>query len=263
MNGNFSTLDNQLANLLIRISGEANENFGLAVKMVSQQIGQGHICLDLSDLAGRQPDDGSEAALPSLEEWQEILLASGVVGRPGEYTPLILDSPLLYLQRYYQYEKDTAESVKARTAMRRDDLIPEMVGTTVRRLFKETGDAGINWQQIAALAAVSRGITIISGGPGTGKTTTVAAILALCLEVESRHDMRIMLAAPTGKAAARLQEAIEDAKARLDCSESDNHLARNPSTDLPPCDPGPQAPRRQLGRTQACRWHDVGFGQAT
>ena len=215
----FSTLDTHLAECLVRLSGNPNKNLGISVKLVSEHTGKGNICLDLTTVAGCAVEEGRSEVLPPLEELAEILLESGVVGRPGDNSPLILDPPLLYLQRYYQYEKAVSSFVLERAArsMAGD---PERVGKAVDRLFpEEPGGDGINWQKVASLAAFSGSMSIISGGPGTGKTTTVARLLALCLEMAEEENLKIMLAAPTGKAAARLQEALAEAKAALPCSD--------------------------------------------
>jgi exodeoxyribonuclease V alpha subunit len=218
---NFSALDTHLADLMMRLARQPSSDLYLAVQLASQHTSQGHICLDLSTVADCTSGTGAEETVPSLDHWADSLLASGVVGQPGETAPLILDFPLLYLQRYYQYERDVAQSIVDRASRYRKDLDPSTVGREIRQLFPQgTGSDGINWQQVAALVAVRGGISIISGGPGTGKTTTVAGILALCLQVQSDTDVRIMLAAPTGKAAARLQEAIAEATGRLGCSDT-------------------------------------------
>jgi exodeoxyribonuclease V alpha subunit len=215
----FSALDIHLAECLSRLSNNPSDSLRTAVKLVSAQTGKGNICLDLTTVAGCVVKEGPVEVLPSLEELAEILLESGVVGRPGDNSPLILDSPLLYLQRYYQYEKAVSSFVleKAERSMEGD---PAGVGKVVGRLFpEEPGDDGINWQKVASLVAFSGRLSVISGGPGTGKTTTVARLLALCLEMAEKKELKIMLAAPTGKAAARLQGALVEAKEALPCSE--------------------------------------------
>lgn len=90
--------------------------------------------------------------------------------------------------------------------------------TGLASLFPQEGGADIDWQLAAAFAAMRKRLCIISGGPGTGKTRTVVVLLALLLE--QQPAMRIALAAPTGKAAARLQEAVKSAKATLSCKET-------------------------------------------
>lgn len=171
-----------------------------AVTVVSSSVGQGNICIDLADVFG---SDGVDAASAALR-------ASQSVGRPGDYRPLVLDSAnRLYLYRYWKYESDLA-----RTLIRMASDLPEvdkpLLKDGLKRLFGHRDD-GPDWQRIAAAASVRSRFCVISGGPGTGKTTTVVKILALLLEQAGGGRMRIGLAAPTGKAAARLKESIHRA----------------------------------------------------
>ncbi len=130
-----------------------------------------------------------------------------------EFKPLVLDhGSRLYLYRYWQYQEKLTESIKSRIASP-----PARVGTNalkdqLERLFPSTSEGEVDWQKVAGFAATRQTFCVISGGPGTGKTTTVAKILALLVEQTSSDKLRIALTAPTGKAAARLQEAIKGAK---------------------------------------------------
>lgn len=169
----------------------------------SRATSTGHVCALLADIA-------SEEGEPDTAAWRRLLLASGVVGTPAEpgACPLILDdADRLYLHKYFGFETSLAKrlleadwSPKPPTAA---------TGELLNRLF-DRGSAQIvdeaDWQKIAAALALLRPVTIISGGPGTGKTTTVANILA-CLLADN-PACRIALAAPTGKAAARMLEAL-------------------------------------------------------
>lgn len=127
-------------------------------------------------------------------------------------TPLLLDDEgRLYLSRYLHYEECVAQTVAERSmgpsiVFSRTDLLP--------RLFPTASSPEIDWQMVASIAALQSGFTIISGGPGTGKTTTVSKLLALVLSEDP--DIKIDLVAPTGKAADRLVKSIQSAKARLD-----------------------------------------------
>lgn len=175
-----------------------------AAARLSAAVGQGDVCLDLEEAFGSKRSDVVAG-----------LAASRLVGRPGEYRPLILDRHgRLYLYRYWRYEHDLAEAVNGMVA--EQPAIDEMrLRDGLGRLFgPETGD-GIDWQRVAAAMAVRNRFCVISGGPGTGKTTTVVKIMALLLEQAGGDGMRIALAAPTGKAAARLKESITVARQRL------------------------------------------------
>jgi exodeoxyribonuclease V alpha subunit len=146
---------------------------------------------------------------------REALLQSGVVGTPEVRgaMPLILDADgRLYLHRYFDYECRLAASLAQRAATR-EEVLGAGVKARLHDLFaaNQAGDAP-DWQKIAAAMALLGGLTIISGGPGTGKTTTVVNLLA-CL-LEQNPDCRITLA-PTGKAAARMTEAIRQRAGHL------------------------------------------------
>ncbi len=179
---------------------------------LSLAIGDGHVCLPLADLRNALAADGHEAA-PGPAALRDRLLASGVVGTPEEplAMPLILDADgRLYLHRHFDYERRLA-----RRLMCAAGVAPEAVAASTRaqlhRLFGH--DARPDWQKIAAALALRQRLVVISGGPGTGKTSTVVNLLA-CL-IEQDPQARIALAAPTGKAAARLSDAIRQRAGHL------------------------------------------------
>ncbi len=210
----YTLLDRHFADFMTRLAGRHDEELSMAARLVSHKTGQGHICLDLEEYAGRTAEiDGRMMSFPPLDPWQKSLALSPVVGRPGEFFPLILDPPLLYLQRYWQYEKIVAEFIRERSGLRLDLLDRERLRDGLNRFFPKESN-GVDWQKVAALSALSNRFCVISGGPGTGKTTTVAGILALYIE---QGGANVLLAAPTGKAAARLRQAISGVKKNLAC----------------------------------------------
>ena len=187
--------------------------------LVSLRNLQGDVCVDLGEYTDQCLFGDDSQALPepgrapALGEWLEVLAAAPWVGQPGMNAPLILDRQRLYLGKYWQYEQTVAvvlrerlESVATLDATRLADGL--------RRLFRAAQDGETDWQKVAAAIAVSRRFAVISGGPGTGKTTTVVKVLALLLEQDP--GLHIALAAPTGKAAARLTEAIRGGKDSVD-----------------------------------------------
>jgi len=177
----------------------------LAAFEVSLATSAGHVCLPLSELVVDAAAAGSVALL------RHVLLGSEVVGTAGEpgAMPLILDDEdRLYLHRYFDYEKRLATRLM-RAVGAGSGAVDGATRTRLAELFAENAanDAGgTDWQKVAAALALRGRLTIISGGPGTGKTTTVVNLLA-CL-IAQDPDCRIALAAPTGKAAARMTEAI-------------------------------------------------------
>ena len=215
----FSALDLHFADLIGRLSDRPCIELDLAALLVSRQRTGGHICLPLREIAGQPLPAvyrGLESA-PEADDWIEKLQGTDVVGAPGEFKPLILDERgRLYLRRYWEYEKRLADIIKARLKAARPAVNIDLLRQGLARFFPNKGET--NWQKVAAFTAVMSNFCVITGGPGTGKTRTVAAILALLLEQAGNERLRIALAAPSGKAAARLKESVQNAKATLNCS---------------------------------------------
>ena len=169
--------------------------------------------------AARRARRGQAIIAPPVATWCDALRRSPVVGRPGEYAPLVLDEAgRLYLYRYWEYERQIAEDLQRRSVEEPGDVDLPRLREGLDRLFPPAADGAVDWQRTAAAVAVLRRFCVISGGPGTGKTTTVIRILALLLEQAAGRPLQIALAAPTGKAAARMQEAIRLTRDRLQVS---------------------------------------------
>jgi len=166
------------------LAGREKMRFEELVRMLSMDMAGGHSCLPVS------PED------------QEILSLCPLVSS-GEKTPLIIAHGRLYLHRYYRYESRLADQL-ARLAGISHDL-PDLYAL-LDRYFGPAGEEP-DYQKNAAEVALRQSLAIISGGPGTGKTTTVVKIIGLLIETLG-GELRIALAAPTGKAAMRLQESI-------------------------------------------------------
>src|SRR5690606_16760962 len=148
-------------------------------------------------LAGQRPWPDCAFSLPSLAQWQRSLSVSPLVGAAGEFAPLILDGGRLYLARYHAYEQQLAEQLLSRAA--NWPAVDEVqLGESLTRLFAFNTQQP-DWQRLAAAQAVRRKLAVISGGPGTGKTTTVVRLLAALLEQGDGVSLAIGLAAPTGK----------------------------------------------------------------
>ncbi len=222
-------IDLKFAGLMMALSGaDASEELALAAALVSNTTaGEKHICFDLEAGAGRTLADLfsevpekmvarlQRTRTPDTVAWTAKLKASPVVGAPGEYRPLVLDEKnRLYLYRYWDYERKLAQAIQDRACARRLPVDADTLRSGLERYFPSREQTP-NWQKVAAYAAVTGNLGIISGGPGTGKTHTVTNILALLLEQD--ENLRIAVCAPTGKAAARVQESIKKAKQALAC----------------------------------------------
>ncbi|MGL4995249.1 MAG: AAA family ATPase, partial [Deefgea sp.] len=140
-------------------------------------------------------------------------LASGLVGEAGSFTPLIVSQQRLYLARYHQYESRLSQQLLALAAAELAAPDEQALKAHLAAFFA-TSKENPDWQKVSVAAALHQRLTVISGGPGTGKTTTLVKLLAL-LQMTSKSVLQIGLAAPTGKAAMRMQEAIRKGKAEL------------------------------------------------
>lgn len=207
----FSDVDLHFGRLMARLAGSERPELALAAALASRATGEGDVCVRLADFAGRSVP-GFELTAPALDDWTGLLREHTVVGAPGDFRPLVLDDAgRLYLYRYWDYEKRLAEELLAR-AQDADGVDEALLRAGLARYFPNARDSE---QKIAAAMAVMRRLCVISGGPGTGKTTTVVKILALLAE-QAHGRITIGLAAPTGKAAARVQDAIRAALDTLD-----------------------------------------------
>lgn len=206
----LTELDRHFADFVCRLAGRGDSWLWRAAALTSNATGRGNVCLELA--TALPPESVGAAALAG---WIEHLRAVPLVGAPGETTPLVLDAAgRLYLHRFWEYEAALAAALLARS--RQECPVDEaLLGEGVRRLFPPVVADEPDWQLVAALTALCRPLAVISGGPGTGKTATVVKVLALLLEQARGVSCSLALAAPTGKAAARLAEAIRTAKQGL------------------------------------------------
>ncbi len=211
----FRLLDVQIASMLERLesSPEFKEILKLTGLALSFRSGEGDACLDVRNMAGRRLTEESGATLPGYDEWNRVLKESHLVGDGSSPTPLVYTADgLLYFYRYWSAENRVAAWVSKRRAAPVVDDISEML-PLFRRLFPQSGGDTPDLQAEAAMSALKRSFLLVAGGPGTGKTTVVARILALLLS--RRPELEIALAAPTGKAANRLGTAVSSQTAAL------------------------------------------------
>ncbi|MCW9708208.1 exodeoxyribonuclease V subunit alpha [Fodinibius salsisoli] len=224
-------IDLELCRFLAEQHPDVSDDVLKAACLVSHLYRQGDVCLQLDEYAGHPLFDGFEAApdlaldivAPALDEWLSILQKSSFIGSEGSFKPLILDDQnRLYLHKLWYHEKELAESLLQRCESSTEHIDIPALKEGLSRLFPEAESDEINWQKVAAALAVQQNLMVISGGPGTGKTSTVVRILALLIEQGTlREELpSIALTAPTGKAAARLQESIRTAQENLPVPES-------------------------------------------
>ncbi len=216
----FTRLDRRFGDLLHRLDTSTHSDLvALTGALLSHVRTRGHSCLSLQEHAAKSfitDSKFSTPRLPDKEAWIASLEASELCGDGSTLTPLVLDGrERVYLFRHWSAEQRLANQVRERVAQSIPDQGLLEIKPSLASLFANDGaDIGeVDWQEAAAIAAVRSRITVITGGPGTGKTTTVVRLLALCLHLEP--GLRIALAAPTGKAAARLGESIQSQKRSL------------------------------------------------
>ncbi|MEQ4924943.1 exodeoxyribonuclease V subunit alpha [Proteus hauseri] len=198
---------------------------------LSGQTGAGHVCLPLNILQqeklfdGRQPELSQaiwhKMALSSPQQLvDELTNSSCVSDGKNSSAPIILDNGLLYLQRMWSYEERVANFFSADNP--KVDIDNQALIDVLNKLFPASDTTTeTDWQKIAAAVAITSPISVISGGPGTGKTTTVAKILAAFVMLTAQEKPIIQLAAPTGKAAARLTESLGKALAQISLSDEE------------------------------------------
>lgn len=222
-------LDVALARFLAERDNQASPSLPWLAAVLSRQLADGHLCLDLDDLPALADE---QAWSPS---WRKLLHAPGdrrrelsasplvADGRTGAPTdaPLVLEGSRLYLRRYWNHERHVATAIRERLQQRQD--VSDQLVDELARLFPAPAGEQPDWPRIACALAARSAFTVITGGPGTGKTTTVVRLLGLLQTLHLRdhaQPLRIRLAAPTGKAAARLNASIAAQLAMLDVDEA-------------------------------------------
>ena len=206
-------IDQHFAALMNRLAKVPSPELELAAKLVSNFRERGDVCVALPAITSTDASKIGGPDVPPLKNWVRKLRASGVVGGPGEFTPLILDkADRLYLQRYWKYEDDLGRNLQARL---RDNPMRDFNRTELAKNLEKLFPAQSDLQKVAAFVAATSHLCVISGAPGTGKTRTIVLICALLIALAGKRELNFALAAPTGKAAARLKETIAQTRFSL------------------------------------------------
>ncbi len=212
--GIITTSDVHVALRLVGLAGTSDDVVTLAVAFAARAPRLGHVCVDLGQIhATASADTDAPVEIGSLpwpdpSDWVARVAASPLVG-PDR--PLQLEGSALYLDRLWTDERQVASDLLRRAERTADGIVMPVLAEGLSELFASQDDPDL--QRMAAATAVLRRLSVVAGGPGTGKTTTVARVLAL-LEAQAaatgERPPLVALAAPTGKAAARLGEAVHD-----------------------------------------------------
>lgn len=249
--GVLSPLDRQLAATLAELDADAAVEAAWAAAFASRALADGDTCVDLADLVSRPPEDPLGEVVdgwswPDLQAWRAALAAARFAGTPGERVPVIVDGDRVWLHRYREHERQAAEQLARVAATPVPPVDDTALAQSIARLFPE------GWrnpeQEAAVAASAGQALTVLAGGPGTGKTTTVVRLVAALVEqalAQGERAPTVRLLAPTGKAAARLAESVVGA---LD------DLVLDPATDEAVRDAIPrtaQTIHRALGRANA------------
>ncbi|MEU4605513.1 exodeoxyribonuclease V subunit alpha [Kribbella sp. NPDC023972] len=198
--------DVHVATRLTTMLGESDESVALACALVVRAVRAGSVCLDLTEAREEAGEDAADLAWPDPDEWLAAVAASPLLAAPQ---PLRLEGSRLYFDRYWREEEQVEQDLRRRSGQAAPAIADEdTLQAGLQRLFPGTS---YDEQRMAAETAARQWTTVLTGGPGTGKTTTVAALVALLAEQAEKAGQRrprIALTAPTGKAAARLEEAV-------------------------------------------------------
>src|SRR3954469_13912349 len=219
--GVLAPADVHVARRLSQLAGEDDEAVLLAAALAVRGPRLGHVCVDLATIRDtatvdvEEPVDLSALPWPSAPGWlaavgRSTLVAVGEEGGPER--PLRLVGSTVYLDRYWREERRLAGDLRALMAAEPVAVDAARLADGLARVYD-----GDSRQRLATETAVRRRFAVVAGGPGTGKTTTVARILALLYEQGA--EPLVGLAAPTAKAAARLVEAVREEAVRLDVAD--------------------------------------------
>ena len=208
----FRSIDKALARYIIEIGEEKKSILPFSAALVSRALANGDTCIDLNNITPKEiwfdiDDENNLPIFPSPKNWIEDLANSNLVSFGDKDTPLTLINSRLYLTRQYRYEKNIADLFDSATTSGAIPKFSKETTSLIKKLFSNSNNfKEIDLQLAGALLPFFYRYSILTGGPGTGKTTTIVKMLAIALS--ENPDISIALAAPTGKAVQRMNESI-------------------------------------------------------
>ncbi|MGM0608920.1 MAG: exodeoxyribonuclease V subunit alpha [Candidatus Muiribacteriota bacterium] len=207
----FELIDFHFGLFLQKFSEDFKQEAFLTGASLSRFSREGHTCIDRIFLDNFIKKSGFDFQF----NWDNFFDKAEIIGSENQYKPVIFHNEKIYLQKYFNYEKIIKEKILEKTQIHiKFDKDKKDIINIISSLFQR--EDGINWPKIAAAVSISKKFTAITGGPGTGKTHTVSRIIALWLKINI--NKKIVIAAPTGKAASRLNESIRQAKEEMNIS---------------------------------------------
>ena len=208
--GLLDPADIHVALRLTALSGELDDSVTLAAALAVHAVSQGSVCVDLASASADILEELPETVLPDPADWLERVIGS----RIAQSGALICEFGLLYLDRYHRLERQVYDDLTERSANPPPSVDEDGLAASLLRVFPTEGYAD---QRQAAAQAARSWTTVLTGGPGTGKTTTIAGLLGVLLDQADLAGERLSIAltAPTGKATARLAESVQREVDRL------------------------------------------------
>jgi exodeoxyribonuclease V alpha subunit len=254
--GLFDAYEVQLAASIVRLDPAVSPGAALGLALAARAPRFGHVCAELGGVADliaadeELADRSVDVSWPTASAWVRELSSSSLVtvavdgtvpprsGGASRIRPLVLDGERLYLQRYWHYEVSVADDLVGRVARPPSmqgvpDGMSGPLARALEALFGPLDTRAPDLQRLAVMRALTNGVSILAGGPGTGKTHTIARILAAAHRIAAEEGKRleVALAAPTGKAAARMRAAVSDEVESLVGGPDTAEGTRGPSFD--------------------------------
>lgn len=217
--GYITDLEREFVRFLLELDEELGDEVLLAAAACISAQRNGNLCLDLSGSNEKpflfdEPETGIELTAELRSDWLKALSTCSLVSNGHELQPLVLEERRLYLHRFWKYEEEFCHWIREKAKVHY--ALTDEAENLLKKILPSGKDLfEINWQEVALILSFLKDLVVITGGPGTGKTHTVLSIIAAHAQLHKDEVFHIALAAPTGKAARRLMESIEEGRKRL------------------------------------------------